>query len=243
VRVRRDQLVLGAAAAAVLIAIVAFAASSGVRKTAEPTPGPPAGKPLFGGSLEAGVRYRTRWFVPRVSFVVSDRDWLVQDASRTDYLRLDRRLRTDQPGSELPPRSWLTFSRITRLENPRFRSRNAEIALDDVYTWMKRHRDLVVGPAEPVTIAGIRGQSFHVNVSFSRPARAAGACRPLLVVCTSVAPDRYYPDGTRLRTIVLPLDGGPFVIDVQGQTQRDLDEVEVPATAVLRSLRLDVTRP
>jgi hypothetical protein len=243
VRARRDQLVLGAAAAAVLIAIVVFAAPGGVRETAEPEATPMVGRPLFGGSLEAGVRYRTRSFIPQLSFVVSDRDWIVQDASRTDYLRLDRRIRTDTPGSELPPRSWLTFSRVTQVHNPDLPRRNVEAALGDPYAWMKRHPDLVVGPAEPITVAGIRGQSFHVTVSFSRPARAAGACRPLLVVCTSVAPDRYYPDGTRLRTIVLPLDGGPFVIDVQGQTQRDLDEVEVPATAVLRSLRLDVTRP
>jgi hypothetical protein len=243
VRVRRDQLVLGAAAAAVLIAIVALAAPGGVRDAGTPTPTPSGERPLFGGSLEAGVRYRTRAFIPPLSFSVSDSEWIVQDASRTDYLRLDRRIRTDRAGSELPPRSFLTFSRITRIENRRFRSRDADIALEDVYGWMKHHPDLVVGPAEPTTVAGLRGKSFHVTVSFSRPARAAGACRPLLLVCTSVAPDRYYPDGTRLRTIVLPFPDGPFVIDLQGQTQRDLDDVEAPASALLRSLRVDLTRP
>jgi hypothetical protein len=242
VAVRRDQLVLGAVAAAVLVAIVVVAAPSGVRHGPPPSP-TPAGRPLFGGSLEPGVRYRTRSFVPPLSFVVSDGDWLVQDDTGTDYLRLDRRIRSDAPGSELPPRSWLTFSRITRVFDPDFRSRNRDIALDDLHAWMKRHPDLIVGPAEPVTVAGIRGRSFPVAVRFSKPARAAGACRPLLIVCTSIAPDRYYPDGTRLRTIVLPLDNGPFVIDLQGQTQRDLEELEVPAAAVLRSLRLDATRP
>jgi hypothetical protein len=108
---------------------------------------------------------------------------------------------------------------------------------------MKRHPDLIVGHAEPVTIAGVRGQSFPVTVQFSKPARAAGACRPLLLVCTAISPDRYYPDGTRLRTIILPLADGPFVIDLQGATQRDLDEVEAPAAAVLRSLRVDLTTP
>jgi hypothetical protein len=241
VGVRRDQVVLGAAAAAVLVGIVVFAAPSGVREGPAPTPTPAAGRPLFGGSLDAGVRYRTRAFIPAFSFVVSDSDWLVQDASRTDYLRLDRRIRSDAPGSELPPRSFLTFSRVQKAHDPKLRGRDAAGALRDMYGWMRRHPDLIVGPAEPVTIAGIRGQSFPVTVRFSRPARAAGACRPLLIVCTSISPDRYYPDGTRLRTIVLPLEDAPFVIDIQGQTQRDLDEVEVPAAAVLRSLRL--TRP
>jgi hypothetical protein len=190
------------------------------------------------------VRYRTRSFSPELSFVVSDRDWLVQDATGTDHLRLDRRQRaSDAPGSELPPRSFLTFSRITEVHSPHVRNRNAGAALQHLYGWMKRHPDLIVGEAEPVTIAGIRGQSFPVTVRFSKPARAAGACRPLLLVCTSIAPDRYYPDGTRLRTIILPLPDGPFVIDLQGATQRDLDEVEVPAAAVLRSLRVDLTTP
>ncbi len=235
-------MVLGAAAAAMLVAIVVVGAPGGVRKGPAPAPTPAAGRSLFGGSLEAGVRYRTRAFVPPLSFVVSDRDWLVQDATGTDYLRLDRRRRSsDAPGSELPPRSWLTFSRVTRVYDPRFRNRNANLATRNLYAWMRRHPDLVVGRAAPVTIAGVRGQSFPVTVRFSKPARAAGACRPLLIVCTSIAPDRYFPDGTRLRTIVLPLADGPFVIDIQGQTQRDLDEVEVPAASVLRSLR--VTRP
>jgi hypothetical protein len=242
VAVRRDQLVVGTVAAAVLAAIVVLAAPRGVNQGPKPAP-TPAGRALFGGSLEPGVRYRTRAFLPALSFVVSDSDWLVQDATRTDYLRLDRRVRDDVPGSERPPRSFLTFSRVTRVFNPRFRSRGAALATRNLYAWMKRHPDLIVGPAEPVTVAGRRGQSFPVTVRFSKPARAAGACRPLLIVCTSIAPDRYYPDGTHLRTIVLPLEDGPFVIDLQGQTQKDLDEVEVPAAAVLRSLRVDATRP
>jgi hypothetical protein len=242
VAVRRDQLVVGAAATAVLVAIVVLAAPRGVQQGPEPVP-TPAGRPLFGGSLEAGVRYRTRAFLPALSFAVSDGDWLVQDATATDYLRLDRRVRDDAPGSERPPRSFLTFSRLTRVFDPRFRHRRANLATRDLYAWMKRHPDLIVGPAAPVTVAGRRGRSFAVTVRFSKPARAAGACRPLLIVCTSIAPDRYYPDGTHLRTIVLSLDDGPFVIDLQGQTQKDLDEVEVPAAAVLRSLRIDATRP
>jgi hypothetical protein len=238
VAVRRDQLALGAAAAAVLVGIVVIGAPGSIRNAPAPTPTPAAGQPLFGGSLEPGVRYRTRSFIPPLSFVVSDSDWLVQDATGTDHLRLDRRIRTDAPGSELDPRSFLTFSRITQVHDPKLRQRNPAGALRNLYGWMKRHPDLVVGPAEPVTVAGIRGQSFRVTVRFSKPARAAGACRPLLIVCTSIAPDRYYPDGTRLRTIILPLADGPFVIDVQGRTQRDLDAVEVPAAAVIRSLRL-----
>src|SRR3954453_19135411 len=55
VAVRRDQLVVGAAAAAGLVAIVVLGAPRGVQQGPEPVP-TPAGRPLFGGSLEAGVR-------------------------------------------------------------------------------------------------------------------------------------------------------------------------------------------
>jgi hypothetical protein len=91
-----------------------------------------------------------------------------------------------------------------------------------------------------VTVAGVRGRVFDVAVDFTRPAHAAAACRALLIVCTAIAPGRYYPDGTRMRTYILPRTANtpPLVIDIVGQTQRDLDKVEAPAAEILRTLRL-----
>src|SRR5215213_2552100 len=124
VRVRRDQLVLGAVAAVVL------AASSGVKTAPRPTPTPAPDRPLFGGSLEPGVRYRTRTFFPTLSFVVADTEWMA-DASPGKVV-LQRRIRTDSPGSELPPRSSLSF-RPTRPGRPTLHER------------MQRRPDLTVG--------------------------------------------------------------------------------------------------
>jgi hypothetical protein len=243
VSARRDQIVLGAVAAAVLIAIVALAAAGGgvERATVTPTPAPAerGDRPLFGGSLEPGVRYRTRAFIPALSFSVADTEWIVDDATQPDRLVLERRIRTRAPGSELPPRSYLAFSRISVVVDPRPGDR-ADLAVADLYAWMRRHPDLVVGPRTAATVGGVPGDRFHVAVRFSRPARAAGACRPLLLVCTSITPDRYFEDGTQMSTIVLRTEPDPVVIDVVGLTKRDLDAIDAPAARVLRTLRIGV---
>jgi hypothetical protein len=236
----RGTLVLGAVAAAVLLAIVAFAASSGVKnEPAEPTATavPSAERVLFGGSLEPRVRYRTRAFAPPLSFVVGDTEWLVEDATRADHLVVERRIRTGQPGSELPSRSSLVFSRVIQVFDPKT---GQGIYVDDLHDWFRRHPDLEVGPPKPVTVAGVHGERFDVAVHFTRPALAAAPCRPLLIVCTAIAPGRYFPDGTRMHTYVLTRTANtpPLVIDIVGQTQRDLDKVEAPAAEVLRTLRI-----
>jgi hypothetical protein len=247
VRVRRDQLVLGAVAAALLVAIVVFAAtSSSVKTDGSPTPTPTATatpaseRDLFGGSLEPRVRYHTRAFLPPLSFVVGDTEWLVTDATQTNQLVLERRVRTGAPGSELPSRSSLIFSRVVQVLDHRS---GVPMPVDDLYPWLRRHPDLVVGPAEPVTIAGTEGERFDAIVRFRRPAHPDPACRRLLIVCTSVIPGIFYPDGLRIRMIVLHMDGPPFLIQIVGLTQRDRDKVAAPAMEVLRTLRIGLTRP
>ena len=90
---RREQVVLGTVAAAVLVAIVAFAAAgTGVRNqqatpTPTPQPTPAADRDLFGGSLEPGVRYHTRAFIPALSFEVADTEWIVTDAGPAQHAR------------------------------------------------------------------------------------------------------------------------------------------------------------
>jgi hypothetical protein len=243
VRVRRDQLVLGAVAAALLLGIVAFAATSTIPSHSEqptPTATPASERDLFGGSLEPRVRYRTRSFAPTLSFVAGDTEWLVQEATERSHLVVERRIRGNRPGSELPSESAVIFSRIFELIDP---ATGTPLPRDEnLYAWFSHHPDLRVGRAEPVTIAGIDGLQFDEAVRFDRPARSAAACRAQLTVCTLIAPERYFPDGVRMHTIVLPLgQQAPLVIDIVGRTQRDLDAVEAPAEQLLRTLT--VTEP
>jgi len=237
---RREQVVLGAVAAVLLVAIVVFAASSGVKddvRPPRPTPVPTAAaeRELFGGSLEPGVRYRTRAFVPALSFEAADTEWLVRDATQPNVLTLDRRRnRTDRPGSELPARAFLTFSRITQVYEPR--SGRIELSPADLHAWMRRHPDLHVGRAHPTTVAGVPAESFVVSVRFRRPAVSAPECLPLQITCTAIAPGRYFPDRAGMRTIVLQTEPDPLVIDLIGPT----GEIEGPTLPLLRSLRIGI---
>jgi hypothetical protein len=239
VRVRRDLLVLGAVAAALLVVIVAFAASTTVTNrpsSATPTATPASERDLFGGSLEPRVRYRTRSFSPTLSFVAGDSEWLIENATREDQLVVERRLRTNRPGSELPSRAAVMFSRIFEVVDP---ASGEQRSVNGLYPWFAHHPDLDVGRAEPVTVAGIEGLQFDESVRFTRPQRSASACRAQLTVCTLIAPGRYFPDGVHMHTIVLPVAGdAPLVIDIVGRTQRDLDKVEAPANELLRTLTI-----
>jgi hypothetical protein len=230
VSARRDQIVLGAVAAAVLVAIVAFAAAGGGIERATPTPTPPpperGDRPLFGGSLEPGVRYRTRFFVPALSFAVSDAEWIAQGTTQPDRLLLVRRIRSGAPGGERDPRSYLSFSR-------------SPASAERLPAAMHSDRRLVVGRLRPTMVAGVPGETFRVGLRFRDQATA---CRTLLLVCTTIPPGRYLTPGTRMRRIVLRNEPGPVVVDLIGATRRDLNAVEAPAAAVLETLRI-VTRP
>jgi hypothetical protein len=241
VRVRRDLLVLGAVAAALLVAIVAFAASTTVtNRSSSPTPTatPASERDLFGGSLEPRVRYRTRAFEPMLSLVPGDTEWLARDTTSPDYLLLERRNRNGQPGGEYPGRSWLAFSRLPVVYGP---GRGSEIAAPaDLYSWMRRHPDLEVGARDSALIAHVPGDAFTVRVRFRRPAVFAPMCIVPTNACTAIAPNRSLVNGMRMRTIVLRTEPDPIVIDVVGLTRRDLEKVEAPAARVLRTLRIGV---
>jgi hypothetical protein len=240
---RREQVILGAVAAAVLVAIVAFAASGGVKnEMPPPTPTPtplPHERDLFGGSLEPNVRYHTRAFVPALSFEVGDTEWLARETTSADSLLLERRIRNGQPGGEYPGRSWLSFSRLPVVYDPR-RDRQV-MAPAELYAWMRRHPDLEVGQLHPAMVADVPGYRFATHVRFRSPAVFAPVCILPNVPCTAIAPNRFLLNGARMRTFVLPTsDSDPLVIDLIGVAPRDLEALERPAAAVLRSLRIGV---
>jgi hypothetical protein len=247
VRANRERIVL-AVAAAVLVAIVVLASAGGVRddpRGADPTPTPtPAGeRELFGGSLQPGVRYRTRAFVPALSFVVADTEWFVPYATQPDLLALERRNRTAEAGSERRAVAYLTFGRVSHVYRPQVRGLPASLipAPADLHRWLRRHPDLRVGHTAPATVAGVPAESFPVEVRFRRPAHSDPYCRRrLLRTCALIGPHGSFPNGTRMRTIVLPTEPEPLVINLVGSSRRALAALEAPATAVLNSLRVGV---
>ncbi len=150
-------LLIGGAAVAAAAAVVLVLALGGLRSepahndrvpAARPTP---EGRELFGGSLEEGVRYRTRAFIPALSFVATGPNWETQDTTRPDVLALELGVPRKELGDGLtaggPPIGTLAFARIPEVYNPNVKgldqSRTAAPA--DLYEWMRAHPDLRVG--------------------------------------------------------------------------------------------------
>jgi hypothetical protein len=237
---------LAATAAAALVAIVVIAAGS-LRTApdeerpivAEPTPD---ARPLFGGTLTPDVRYETTEFVPRLSFVVADDQWMALDTTLSEELRLIRVTR-GAPDPNPPRIRQLLFLRITEVADPSVRGLEASrtAAPADLYEWLRAHPDLRVRPARPVTVAGVPGERFELRVAFDRPAHVDPWCRRFETVpCTFIAPGLNWPDGAHLRMTVLRMEPQPLVIVEGGLTAGDLAAVEKAARPVLESLRIGV---
>jgi hypothetical protein len=244
------RLVLAAAATAAMALIVLLAAGAlsprapdEERQAAEPTP---AARDLFGGTLQPGVVYRTRAFVPTLTFEVADRDWHVGDTTQSEVLILDHGDAYFDPvrGERRPP-AGLWFTRILEVYDPAVRSVAASLAPApaDLHAWMSAHPDLRVGPAEPVTVGGVRGDSFDVEVRFRRPTHGDPRCRERSqVTCTALTPRLSFQDHTLLRVMVLRTEPEPLVIMLEHFTRAGLRDLEEAAAPVLESLRIATRR-
>ncbi len=241
------RLVLTAAAAAALALIVLLAVSGidtqpvdrGERPAARPTP---EGRDLFGGQLVPDVRYRTRSFVPTLSFEVPDRFWYAAVTDSPDAVILDRH-RDLKPGEFFKPLGGMRFDRISTVYDPAVRGLGASrvAAPTDYIAWLREHPDLRVSASQPVQVADTPGQSVTVEVSFTRPAHSDAFCRNRYrITCTFLAPTMSYNNGVRLRVIVLDTEPQPLVITIGGVNERALAAVEKAATPVLDSLRIGV---
>ena len=121
------RFVLAVAATAVMALIVLFAA--GVLNTQpldderQAAPPRPETRDLFGGTLLPDVIYRTRDFVPTLSFEVPEKDWQVTDTTQPDVLILDYGQGFFDPdtGVRRPP-GGLWFTRVLEVYDPAVRA-------------------------------------------------------------------------------------------------------------------------
>jgi hypothetical protein len=242
----KPRLVLAVAAAAAMALIVLLAAGAlntrvgdDERPAADPTP---EARELFGGTLQPGVAYRTRAFVPALTFEVADRDWHVGDTTQPDVLILDHGEPYFDPieGVRRPP-AGLWFTRIAEVYDPAVKSLVASLASApaDLHAWMRSHPDLRVGEARPVTVAGVPGERFVVEVRFRRPAHGDPRCREAIQLpCTALSPRLSFQDRTLLRVTVLRTEPEPLVIMLEHFTRAGLRDLDEAAAPVLESLRI-----
>ena len=246
-------LLIGGAAVAAAAAVVLVLALGGLRSepahndrvpAARPTP---EGRELFGGSLEEGVRYRTRAFIPALSFVATGPNWETLDTTRPDVLYLNIGPgRKDLGGGisqDQPPLGSLMFARIPEVFNPAVKgldqSRTATPA--DLYAWMRAHPDLRAGPQRPVTVAGVPGRRFDVAVRFDKPVHADPECEQRwLRKCTFLAPNISLFNGEQMRVTILQTDPDPLVIGEIVFIRADPAVVHRESAKLLDTLRIGV---
>ena len=232
----------GLALTAILVIAIAGGLSGDRVQDERPVKPPaPDGRPLFDGTLSPGERYRTRNFAPALSFVVADDNWLATETDSPDVLALSR-VNRGGPGRAGP---WptLVFRRIRELYDPGVRGREAARipAPADLRAWLAQHPDLRVSGSEPVTVAGVEGAAFDVEVRFSRPVHSDPFCRETFrTTCTFLGPELSLPDGWRLRIIQLPVEPEPLTIFTVTTSPRRLAAPNEVAAPVLGSLRIDI---
>ena len=241
----RIVLALAATAAMALIVLLAVSALDTRVPDDERQAAPPApeGRDLFGGEIEPGVRYRTREFVPALSFMVTGPDWHVGDTTQPDVLILDHGEGFFDPGGGRRPPGALWFTRVLQVYDPAVRGLAASVtsAPPDLYAWMRAHPDLRVGPKRPVTVGGVPGDSFIVTVRFDRPTHDLPVCRQRYqVTCTALTPRMAFQDATLLRVTVLRTEPEPLIIVQEHFTRAGLRDLEKASAPVLESLRIGI---
>jgi hypothetical protein len=237
-----------AAAAAMALALVLAAGGLETRPVDDrgrpaATPTPEA-QPLFGGTLVPDVRYESRVFVPTLSFIVGDDKWRAVVTDQSDLLLLERGEDYFDPGSgERRPPATLVFSYVREVFDPSVRGLQASRtpAPADLYAWLRAHPDLRVGRRTPVTVAGVPGERFSIEVRFDRPTHPDPGCRQRwLVTCTALVPGGGLQTGTLLQMTILRTEPDPLVIGVEHFTPAGLREIEKATAPVLESLRIGV---
>ena len=230
----------GLALTALLVIAIAGGLSSDRAVDERPVKPPaPEGRDLFDGTLFPGERYRTRNFAPALSFVGTDDNWLAQETESSNVLALSRVVRgRPARGGRWPT---LVFQRIDEVYDPGVRGREAARtpAPADFHAWFAQHPDLRVSRTQPVTVAGVSGVSFGMQVRFTRPAHSDPFCREnFRRTCTWLAPTLSLFDGMRLRFIQLRTEPEPLLIFTVVLPPRRLDALNAVAAPVLDSLRI-----
>jgi hypothetical protein len=240
---RRAVLVRAGLAVAALLALglAAFVLPWGAERAPTPQgaalqPAGITGQQLFSGSLENGVRYRTRALVPAVSFQAAGAQWLADDAQSPTDLVLSVGARRFHPPRFQPPLLTVTFGRLPQVVDPRT---NAALpAPHDLVGWLRAHPDLRTRPPVRVQLGGRPASRMDFTV-VARPLREDPFCRQRFQIrCTQLAPNASIRAGSAGRLFVVPARPDPLVVAVLSSDPRRLPALIHDSEPLLASLRI-----
>jgi hypothetical protein len=235
---RRLLLPLGAIAAAAAAAVLAAVVLGRDHTPAPPRPAHPPtlpGRPAFDGTLEPGVRYRSRVLVPPISFVVSGPQWAVEGTSSSLGLQLLLVAPGYQPRLDRPLLG-LGFTRVPEVIDPG--SKETQRAPADLVAWLQQHPDLRVSRTERVTVAGRPATRLDFSV-VRDPTVEDPVCRQRYQVrCLWLAPQTWIDAGSAGRIYVVADRRGPLVVAVTSSAPKRLRALTRAAAPIIRSLRI-----
>ena len=195
-------------------------------------------RPLFDGTVDAGVRYRTEAVDPPLEMTFRDRRWI---AELTDPgIVVISREPAKPVGGGQGPVGTLTFGRGSGPVYARGSHRAERPAPADWMKWLRAHPDVVAGPVRRTRLAGHSARVMDYRFSFRRPAHEALQCRGLGYTCTALAPGGdAHRNGEHDRLWQVRTARGPLVIGVAGSDAAAFHQTLSAAMAILNRLEID----
>jgi hypothetical protein len=233
------------AAAAAAAALVIFVLPWGAERAPEPAQRTTAlpGRPLFGGSLEAGVRYRTRALVPPISLRADGSQWFVYDATSPTTLVLQRREGVaGQVTGEKQPQRFLMFFTLGSVTDPG--TGDILPAPDDLVGWMRSNPNLGVTEVTRTRLYGRPATrvTFHIP---RRPALVEPNCPfgkvtvdtepPNVAECAAIGPSVTAPVGSS-GYLIVPDGAEPLIAGELALVPSEVGQIERESKPVVDSV-------
>jgi hypothetical protein len=249
-RPRHGLLALAVAAAAVVVLAVVVGRSLLAQESRPASPASPApipqpgqlpGRPLYGGSLEGGVRYRSLNLRTPVSFVPGDDHWFVPDTSSMFFLFIERREPGEKPGGAYEDRlgGVGVGDAPTSLYDPDRPGRHEVAVHGNLARFLDRFPEVETSAPRPTQVAGLDGYSFRVRVDVRTRDHIDRECmRHFDRPCVRLGPDFWAIDGARELFSVLDGPRGPFAVTVEGLDAGRFERLMGPAEELLSTLRI-----
>jgi hypothetical protein len=227
------------ALAVVAVALAVFVLPWGADQAPRPPAVQPAGvtgQPAFGGSLENGVRYRSRELEPAVSFVPSRLAWNAGTTQSPVVLELNVGSKHFQVPRLNRPQLSLTFGRLPQVSDPK--TNEVVPAPSDLVAWLRAHPDLHVGAPVGVTLAGRRATRLDFTVA-AKPVHDDPFCiQRFQFHCALLAPGASLRAGSAGRLYVVPARPNPLLVVLVSSDPRRLPALLKGSAGLLDSLRI-----
>ena len=195
-------------------------------KTARKIPEP-------GQTLSPGTKYVTTEFKPGFSFRVVDEGWEVVGPEIADIMDI----------AQPEPFITISFNNPQKIYDPKKPTEQVVIPEPkDWVAWFQNHPYLDTGKSVPVTIGGVSGVQFEMELS-SAPRNYPEYCRPIACVPLWPLSDGGSFDaflGAPDRVTILEVAGETVIIDIAGQNDK-FEEMLPKAQEVLDTVEWEAS--